>query len=122
VYVENIGQGNATTGTLWRYDITSHQRIRIIQIANGGISDPQISADGQWVLFVLNVYGPSQVTPFYSKLQMVRLDGQGLQTLYCSASTPAAGAPSTINNLQWSPDQHTVAFVEEFTPTVAGDY
>ena len=53
---------------------------------------------------------------------MVRLDGQGLQTLYCSASTVAAGAPSSITDIQWSPDQHTVAFVEEFTPTVGGDY
>jgi hypothetical protein len=122
VYVENNGQGNVTSGTLWRYDITSHQRVRIVQIANGGISYPQISADGQWVLFASNVSGQSQDTPLYSKLQMVRLDGQGLQTLYCSASTPAAGAPSSINNIVWSPDQHSVAFVEEYTSSVAGDY
>jgi hypothetical protein len=118
----NTGQGSATTGALWRYDLTSHQRIRIVQIANGGIFNPQISMDGRWILFTSNVYGSSQNSPLYSKLQMVRLDGQGLQTLYCSGATAATGAPTFINNLQWSPDQHTVAFLEEYTPTVAGDY
>ena len=40
-----------------------------------------------------------------SKLQMIRMDGQDLQTLYCSS------APATeISGVQWSPDQQQVIF------------
>jgi eukaryotic-like serine/threonine-protein kinase len=38
-----------------------------------------------------------------TKLQLIRLDGQGLQTLFCSRDI-------AIQSLQWSPDQKTVAF------------
>jgi hypothetical protein len=126
VYVENSGKGNTATGTLWRYDITTHQKVRLIQIANGDITYAQLSADGQWVSFVSNVYGQPQGQgvwePLYSRLQMIRVDGQGLQTLYCSASTTATGSPSAIVNMQWSPDQRSFVFVEQFTSTVFRDY
>ncbi len=69
------------------------------QISTG---EAQISADGQWLLFV------AQVTNGQSSLagiQLMRMDGQDLQTLYCS-STPATG----ISDVQWSPDQRHIIF------------
>ena len=126
IYLENTGEGSGATGTLWRYDVKTHQKVRLTQVANGDITDAQLSADGQWVSFVSNVYGQPQGQgvwePLYSKLEMIRVDGQGLQTLYCSAATAAAGSPSAILDVQWSPDQRSLVFVEQFTSTVAGDY
>ncbi len=37
------------------------------------------------------------------------MDGQGLQTLYCSAN----GVQYGVSNLEWSPDQKYVAFLED---------
>ena len=126
VYLENTGEGSAATGTLWRYDITTHQKVQLIQIANGDITSAQLSADGQWVSFISNIYGQPQSQgvwePLYSKLEMIRLDGQGLQTLYCSAATRATGSPSSIVDMQWSPDERSFVFVEQYTSTVGGDY
>lgn len=126
VYLENTGEGSGATGTLWRYDIKTHQKVRLTQVANGDITDAQLSADGQWVSFVSNIYGQPQGQgvwePLYSKLEMIRVDGQGLQTLYCSASTAATGSPSAILDVQWSPDQRSLVFVEQYTSTVFGDY
>src|SRR5260370_3811983 len=39
-----------------------------------------ISADGQWILFV------SGTASAPGRLQLVRMDGQGLQTLYCDTT------------------------------------
>ena len=65
------------------------------------IGEAQISADGQWILFTAD-----DAQGFGTTLQLVRMDGQGLQTLYCSMSGNGVG------NIQWSPDQKTVVFVD----------
>ena len=66
-------------------------------------SSPQISADGQWLLFVAQVKnGQSSL----AGIQLLRMDGQDLQTLYCS-STPA----TVISDVQWSPDQRHIIFL-----------
>ncbi len=85
--------------TVNRYDFTTGRTTVMKQISTG---EAQISADGQWLLFV------AQVTNGQSSLagiQLMRMDGQDLQTLYCS-STPATG----ISDVQWSPDQRHIIF------------
>ncbi len=90
--------------SLVRYDVVTHQKTTILSLNVGGqYSQAQISSDGQWLLFVApqrNGQG------FEDAIQMVRLDGQGLQTLYCAS--PSAG-PS-IMNMQWDLDDKTVIF------------
>ncbi len=61
------------------------------------ISEAQVSQNGQWILFVAKTNGQSE-------LRMVRVDGQGLQTLYC------APTKQTISHSQWSFDQRTIVF------------
>jgi hypothetical protein len=89
VYIVN----ESTQGTLKRYDIVTGNKVEIIKLASTVISEAQVSGNGQWLLFVAHVSGQN-------KLQLVRMDGQFLQTLYC-------GAPS---NAQWSTDQKLVLF------------
>jgi hypothetical protein len=60
------------------------------------IMEAQVSADGQWVLFVTQTLSASEI-------QLVRMDGQGLQTLYCAP-------PGTVHSLQWSPDASRFIF------------
>jgi hypothetical protein len=99
VYIVNEYQGhNPTFGTLKRYDVTSGKKTEIIKLPNVMIDDAQISADGQWVVFSFSVGGTE-------KLQLVRLDGQELQTLYCGSSA------YSFFDLQWSANQQLIAFV-----------
>ncbi len=88
----------ATFGTLKRRDVDSNlQATEIKKMAATSISEAQVSQDGQWILFVAHYNGQDQ-------LRMVRVDGQGLQTLYCAA----AGA--SIRGSQWSFNQRYVVF------------
>jgi len=68
--------------TLMRYDITTGKTNPIF-FSSSYITDTQLSADGQWIIFAprLNQLPGSEALP---AIQMVRIDGQGLQTLYCS--------------------------------------
>ncbi len=105
VYSVNEYQGNMPTfGTLKLYDITTGLKTEIEKIAGVSISDAQVSTDGQWILFVTE-------TTMQVKLQLVRMDGQALQTLYCG--TPAsngANPASALSNIEWSTNQQLVAF------------
>lgn len=85
------------SGTIKRYDASTGQKVIIVNSPTRRIDEPQISADGQWILFTTDQ--GDQVT-----LQLVRMDGQGLQTLYCSANG--------IGDIQWSPDQKIVVFMD----------
>jgi len=100
IYIVNE-KATATTpaaGTVKRRDITVNTRgVEIQKMLNTAISDAQVSNDGHWVLFSATVAGQVE-------LRMVRVDGQGLQTLYCA---PANGS---ISHLQWSFDQQLVVF------------
>jgi hypothetical protein len=104
-YSVNEYQGNKPTfGTLKRYDITTGAKTEIEKIAGISISDAQVSSDGQWILFVTD-------TTKQVKLQLTRMDGQALQTLYCS--TPASNGvnpSSALSNIEWSTNQQLVAF------------
>lgn len=99
VYMVNEYNGQKPTfGTLKRYDVTTQSKTEIVKLANVFIDDAQVSADGQWLLFESN-------SNSVNKLQAVRMDGQGLQTLYCSSS---ATLP------QWSTNQKLIAFTQVF--------
>lgn len=102
VYVYNQGRDNTPhplVGILKRYDSTTRSETVILTAPHTSIDQAQVSADGQWVVFSTQVADRSA-------LQLVRMDGQGLQTLYCGASNEQIGA------LAWSPDQQYMAFQE----------
>jgi eukaryotic-like serine/threonine-protein kinase len=105
VYVVNEFQAqNPTFGTLKRLDISTGAKTEIVKIAGTSIMDAQVSADGQWILFV-------SVTAHQDKLQLVRMDGQALQTLYCaSPASNGANPASALNNIEWSSNQQLTAF------------
>jgi len=101
VYIVNEFSGSTPTfGTLKRYDVATGNKTEIVKLPNTSIDSAQVSADGQWLLFVSNNGGQK-------KLQAVRMDGQGLQTLYCSSSLQ----PSP----QWSTNQQLIAFQENIS-------
>jgi hypothetical protein len=105
VYIVNEFQAQTPTfGTLKRLDVTTGAKTEIMKLAGISISDAQISADGQWILFV-------SVTANQDKLQLVRMDGQALQTLYCaSPASNGANPASALNNIDWSVNQQLTAF------------
>ncbi len=104
VYIFNDVPPNTSTafGRLIRYDTVTGRRTEIV---NNGLSlqSAQVSADGQWILF-LTTPDPRGDSNHSSLLQLVRSDGQDLQTLYC---TPTG---TNISNLQWATDQRLIAF------------
>jgi eukaryotic-like serine/threonine-protein kinase len=99
VYVYNT----STAGILRRYDVNTGQKTTIVSLSNVAISDAQVSTDGQYVLFLSKVSAQPAI-------QMVRMDGQGLQTLYCGY--PNNGIPASVTNLVWSPNQQLAVFEE----------
>src|SRR5205085_1966978 len=101
VYLVKQGPGGSTSSTLKRYDLTTGNKTVIFQESGIFITQAQISTDGQWILFLA-------VTANESKLQMVRMDGQGLQTLYCAQG-------SGLQNVQWSSKQRFVVFNQRGT-------
>lgn len=88
---------DASATTFKRYDVTTGQRTEIVRLPGTFIGGAQVSADGQWVLFTSG----SKLNGV--KLQVVRIDGQGLQTLYCDTTR-------NISHVQWSTDQRLIAF------------
>jgi dipeptidyl aminopeptidase/acylaminoacyl peptidase len=98
-----------TNVTLRRYDTTNGTKTDIVTIQSAIISNAQISTDGQWLLFVVGfLVGGS---PSHSAVQLVRLDGQYLQTLYCRD-----GGPGSMP-VYWSHDQKTV-IIEKFNSSL----
>jgi hypothetical protein len=86
--------------TLIRYDSINGSKTEITTFPHSRLYNTQLSADGQWILFGHDLDSGLQ------ELQMVRLDGRGLQTLYCVSKDTKMGS------IAWSPDQKTVAFFE----------
>ena len=96
-YIYNTGtQGNPTFAELKGYDVAKSTKTVITHLPKDYITEAQVSSDGEWILFVTNY-------PHYAALQLVRMDGQGLQTLYCTTR-------DGIQGVQWSPDQTQVVF------------
>jgi hypothetical protein len=126
VYILNT----TSASTLQRYDVTTGATTQIISLApmsseaaglssSGGgdlpvISDAALSPDGHWILFVA-------LSPTQARLQLVRLDGQDLQTLYCvSLASAGAALGSIVSHIQWSPNGQLVAF-ETYDPSAGED-
>jgi len=100
VFITYDVSGNTTTAsTLQRYDVTTGHTTRIVKLTNTRIDQAQVSADGQWVLFLSQESGQSEI-------QLVRMDGQGLQTLYCYKGDSGGEQ----GYLQWCPDQTLIVF------------
>ena len=100
VYIFNQGTSGSSTGEIKRYDASTGQKV--IVVSNSSIYEAKISADGQWILFTT---GDTQGTE--AILHMVRMDGQGLQTLYCTPNDRLAA----LDHFQWTPDHKTVVFM-----------
>ena len=92
------------SASLKRFDITTGVKTTILTLTQGAaISSAQLSSNGQFILFAVQY-------AHYAELQMIRLDGRGLQTLYCAE--PANGLPNFIQNALWSPNQQLTVFQE----------
>lgn len=102
IYTSNDVSRDASTsmGVLKRYD-TVAQRTSIITVSGHSISDAQVSANGQWILFLSlgNANKGNASSGVDTRLQLIRVDGADLQTLYC---VPAS---TTISGVHWSEDQ-----------------
>lgn len=105
IYTTNEVSKDASTsmGSLKRYDIVT-QRTSVLAVSGHSISDAQVSSNGQWVLFLsLGSVGKGNINAgVASRLQLIRVDGAGLQTLYC---VPAS---VTISGVHWSANQKFV--------------
>jgi serine/threonine protein kinase len=99
IYIVNEEVNGNPVGTIKRRaaDFQTIKGVEIKKMVGTYVNEAQVSQDGQWVLFVAT-------TGNQSELRMVRVDGQGLQTLYC------APANEKIASSQWSFDQRTIAF------------
>lgn len=103
---EQDSNGNPTFGTVKLYDTVRDKKTELAKTNRTRVEEAQVSKDGKWVLFVATVAG-------ISELRMVRLDGQGLQTLFCAPSG------TSIRGSQWSLDQKYVIF-DEFPQNTGG--
>src|SRR5579859_4046796 len=98
VYVDT----SSSKSTLKSYDVSTGQSTTLVSVSGSSqvaLVDAQVSTDGQYVLFITG-----------RELQMIRTDGQGLQTLYCYPQR--TGAPDNLMNLLWSPNQQLAVFEE----------
>jgi len=91
----------SSDGLLIRYELASQKKTILLDLANATISDTQLSPDGHFIVFVTQVNDRPAI-------QMVRIDGQNLQTLYCAPNNN--GLVNFIDNLLWSPDQQQIVF------------
>lgn len=96
---ESDAKGNPTFGTIKIYNTVTGARKELARTGSTQVTEAQVSNDGQWVLFVATVSG-------ISELRLVRMDGQGLQTLLCAPSG------MTIRDSQWSIDELHIIFDE----------
>ncbi len=95
--VYTVNEFNPLQGTVKRRQVGAVHGVEIVKMPNVTISEAQVSQDGQWVLFSVMLGKQYQI-------RMVRVDGQGLQTLYC------APVGSIILNSQWSFNRQSVVF------------
>ena len=115
VYIYNeVPQNTSTaTGHLRRYDVSNGHKAEIIS-SGISIDQAQISADGRWVLF-LSIPDPRGDTQHSALLQLVRMDGEGLQTLYCFPRVTYSGLAGSSKlpiAFQWSVDQKSILISE----------
>lgn len=84
-------------GDLLRYDSVTAASSLLLQ--GKQIGSVNVSPDGQWLLLVSPVQGQEGI-------QLLRIDGQHLQTLYCAPDN------TYIGMVLFSPDQHALVFTQ----------
>lgn len=103
------------TSFLKRYDVTTGAKAEIATFQHSKIdaSSASISPDGQWIVFETHTdVHPFSDGAFIPMVELVRIDGHYLQTLFCGSTTiPFTGylqdyTPAT----RWSPDQKQLLF------------
>lgn len=111
-------QGSTTqdvTSFLKRYDVTTGVKTVIATLPHSRIdaSSASISPDGQWIVFETHTdLHPFSNGAFIPMLELVRIDGHYMQTLFCgSTRIPVTGylqgyTPGT----SWSQDQKQLLF------------
>ncbi len=113
LYLRNQGATRpGDYGVLSQYDVTTGSTTTLVKLNNASLHGAQLSTDGQWALF-------AATTAQGAKIELVRVDGQALQTIYCSPPS------QDISTLLWSPDQKSVllAQVQADSPlTLTGIY
>ena len=89
---------------LRRYDVITGKKTDIATIPatiagnlSPVVANARLTTDGQWIIF----HG---VAEGQDAIQMVRVDGQELQTLYCGG----------VNSILLSPDQKSLAFTQQY--------
>lgn len=121
VYIYNEVPQNTSMaiGHLRRYDVSNGRKAEIVS-SGLRIDQAQVSADGQWVLF-LSVPDPRGDSQHSVMLQLVRMDGEGLQTLYCFPTAnytgPVSGASKLAISVQWSVDQKSILISQNMNST-----
>ena len=121
VYIYNEVPQNTSTasGHLRRYDATNGQKT---DITTSGIQilQAQVSGDGQWVLFLSMPDPRGGLNDVL--LQLVRLDGQGLQTLMCLPFSGLGGGPlgKPAVSFQWSVDEKSILLSYDVVDNPAG--
>ena len=103
-FTQAATNGAIVASTLKRYDVTTRQTTTVLLQSGRELLSSQISADGQWILFSSVQYSHDSKTSTNSRIQVVRVDGRYLQTLYCVTG-------EGLNNVQWSVDQKLIAFI-----------
>ncbi len=105
-YLIYVYKDAANVWHLQRYNTRTGQKTDIYRTDAGQITEAQISADGQRILFLTELY-PAMQTNGSARLQVIERGGQGLETLY----TVANG--KSVRGLEWSPDQRFIAFEQD---------
>ncbi|HZS76069.1 MAG TPA: hypothetical protein VFA41_05595 [Ktedonobacteraceae bacterium] len=82
-------------GVIKRYDTVKQQSVDVISLPGVKIEEAQVSADGQWILYIAYVTD-------HDELRLVRVDGQYEQTLLYAQ--PYEG----FSYAQWSPNEQFI--------------
>lgn len=107
IYVDNeqaTSSPKSVEALVMRYDTATHQKFAILKLVAATIINAEVSPDGQWVLFASR----SDVNRYM--VQIVRVDGNYLQTLACSSKEAMY--------VSWSPTQQW-ALIGEVTSSQA---
>jgi hypothetical protein len=86
--------GGPVASSLIRYDVTTTSKTEIVKSV---VSEAEVSPGGDWIAL-------STVVAGQPLLQLVRIDGRYLQTLYCGESN------WNLAGILWSKDQKSVLF------------
>jgi eukaryotic-like serine/threonine-protein kinase len=102
------------TSFLKRYDVTTGAKVVIASLPHSRIdsSSASISPDGQWIVFeTYTDVRPFSGGAFVPMLELVRIDGHYLQTLFCGATMlPGSFPDNFFPATRWSADQTQLLF------------